>query len=177
MLCWIFSESKDSLATGFNDWIHLQQTLSQHERKNEHNLSYSILYKWRLNRTIDYELEKAIREEESFWRKILTRTIDVTLTLASCNFPFCGHDESLNSQNPGVFLSMIYLLSRYDPIFKSLLEGRTQDSVTSFSPAIQNEIIDMLENSVREKIISDVRQSPFFSVILDSTQDIAKIDQ
>ena len=26
--CWIFSESKDSLATGFNDWIHLQQTLS-----------------------------------------------------------------------------------------------------------------------------------------------------
>ena len=72
---------------------------------------------------------------------------------------------------------MIHLLSRYDPILKSLLEERTKNSITYLRPAMQNEIIDMIGNSIREKIIFDVRQSPFFSVILDSTQDIAKIDQ
>lgn len=45
--CWLFSESKDSLATGFNGWIHLHQTLSRHESKNEHNLSCSIFDQWR----------------------------------------------------------------------------------------------------------------------------------
>ena len=75
--CWIFSESKDLLATGFHDWIHLQQTLSRHKSKNKHNLSCSIFDKWRLNRTVDSELQKTIREEESFYRKILTRIIVV----------------------------------------------------------------------------------------------------
>jgi hypothetical protein len=45
------------------------------------------------------------------------------------------------------------------------------------SNTIQNEIITLLANTILEQIILSINQSPFFSVIMDTTQDINKIDQ
>jgi hypothetical protein len=39
------------------------------------------------------------------------------------NMPFRGHNENIYSKNPGMFLSVINLLSKYDPVLRNLLEN------------------------------------------------------
>ena len=45
------------------------------------------------------------------------------------------------------------------------------------SPEIQNELINLLADELVTQIMAEIRQAPFVSIILDSTQDIAKVDQ
>lgn len=127
--CWLFSREKDSIANGFNDWFHLNQAITRHEQKQSHNESCAVYDRWRRNDTIDHELESKILQEVSVWRQILERVIKVTLTLASSNMPFRGHDESLDSLNPGPFLSIINLLSEYDLVLKTLLENKKKNQL------------------------------------------------
>lgn len=90
------------MAKGFNDWIHLQQAINRHGQKLSHNQSCAIFNRWRLNETIDKELELKIRQEINIWNQILERIIEVTLTLASCNMPFRGHDESTDCKSRNI---------------------------------------------------------------------------
>lgn len=175
--CWLFGQADDTMAVGYNDWTHLQQGINRHEEKLSHNESCAIFDHWRRNKTIDQDVDENLRQEVSAWRKILERVIDVTLTLASCNMPFRGHDESENSKNPGAFISIIKLLSKYDPVLQNLLEQRKKKSVTYLSPSIQNEIIVILGNAIKQNIVTKIKNASCFSVIIDTTQDIAKIDQ
>ena len=56
------------------------------------------------------------KREISYWTSVLTRITDVTLTLASCNLAFRGHPEKVGEPSSGNFLSIVELLSRYDPV-------------------------------------------------------------
>jgi hypothetical protein len=78
---------------------------------------------------------------------------------------------------PGMFLPVINLLSKYDPVLQNLLENRTKKSVTYLSPNIQNEVINLLANSVQQELVNKINASSFYSIIIDSTQDISKVDQ
>jgi hypothetical protein len=97
-------------------------------------------------------------------------------TLASCNMPFRGHNENIDSKNPGMFLSIINLLSKYDPVLRNLLENRTKKSVTFIKTQTykMKYVINLLANSVQQELIN---KSSFYSIIIDSTQDIFKVDQ
>lgn len=76
----------------------------------------------------------------------------------------------------GNFLNMVDLLARYDPLFKSHLEN---DKVRTkyMSPKIQNEMIELASKHVLDGIVCEIRETTFFSLILDTTQDISKADQ
>lgn len=50
-------------------------------------------------------------------------------------------------------------------------------SIKYLSPQIQNEIIHCLANELRKVLISKIKTAPFYSIIIDTTQDISKKDQ
>jgi len=66
-------------------------------------------------------MELSIQNECNFWRQVLDRVINVTLTLATSKLFFRGHRETEFSKNKGNFLSIITLISKYDPILEKLL--------------------------------------------------------
>lgn len=177
--CWLFCklQKPDQFVRGFSDWNHLNRIIKRHEGNDEHNKCCAIFDKWKNNKTIDKAQESLLRQEINKWRQILERIIDVTLTLATTNMPFRGTNENLDSSNPGVFLSIIKLLSKYDPVLKNLLDSRSKMSTTYLSPQIQNEIIDILGKAVKDEIKKSIESAPFFSIIIDTTQDISKTDQ
>lgn len=107
---------------------------------------------------------------------MIERIFDVTLTLATCNLAFRKSSEKLGSNSKGNFLSIIELLSKYDPILQELLL-RPQGTTKYLSPKIQNDLIDLLASHVQKDIISELQSAPFFSVIFDTTQDVSKVDQ
>ena len=117
-----------------------------------------------------------MRNAALFWRQVLERIVNVMLTLACCNISFRGHREVLEQPNGGNFLAIIELLAGYDPVLKDLI-SRHEGSVKYLSPAIQNELIYILSQRVQQDIVADINKAPFFSVIMDTTQDLAKNDQ
>nr|CAI5870322.1 unnamed protein product [Callosobruchus analis] len=68
------------------------------------------------------------------------------------------------------------LLSNYDATLKELLL-KPKGEINYLSPTIQNEIISLLGTTVRNNIISEIQKAPFLTIILDTTQDLPKIDQ
>nr|CAI5832529.1 unnamed protein product [Callosobruchus analis] len=68
------------------------------------------------------------------------------------------------------------LLSNYDATLKELLL-KPKGEINYLSPTIQNEIISLLGTTVRNNIISKIKKVLFLTIILDTTQDLSKIDQ
>ncbi|XP_030750799.1 zinc finger MYM-type protein 1-like [Sitophilus oryzae] len=152
--------------------------MTKHESSNNHISACLIYNKWNSDQVLDTDLDKTLKFKNNYWIKVLERVINVTLTLAKNNVSFRGDNESLyhGDHNRGNFLNIIELLSIYDPVLKELL-SKDKKCVKYLSPTIQNEIINLLANEVKTELISQINESPFFSVIMDTTQDISKIDQ
>ncbi|KAE9522499.1 hypothetical protein AGLY_017092 [Aphis glycines] len=112
------------------------------------------------------------------WRNLLKRLIKIILYLTSVNLALRGNEGSKQINNPteGKFLRTVYLLAEFDPLLKIILEDKNQ-KIKYLSVSIQNELIDILSTDLRRTICNEIKNSIFFSVILDSTQDITKEDQ
>lgn len=179
--CWLFGDrkklgSEPAWAKGIQKWKGLSTKIQVHETSQTHIDSCIIYDQWRKKGTIDEESEKQLRKEKNFGRDVLNRIVNVTLTMAMNNMAFRGHREKIGEVNSGNFLAIIELLAEYDPILKQLLQ-LPQGKVKYLSPKIQNEVIDILSKQVLNDILSEVQNAQFYSLIIDTTQDISKCDQ
>lgn len=57
------------------------------------------------------------------------------------------------------------------------LLSRPNGTIKYLSPVIQNELITILGNALETELCNEIKHSPFYSIITDTTQDISKIDQ
>nr|CAI5828768.1 unnamed protein product [Callosobruchus analis] len=147
------------------------QTILDHEKSQQH-ISASLSYNSCLQgNTIDTLLKSEIDSKITFWRDVLHRIINVIITLVSCNLPLRGHDS-----DSGNFMAISRLLSNYDATLKELLL-KAKGEIYYLSPTIQNEIISLPGTIVRNNFISEIKRAPFLTIILDTTQDLSKIDQ
>ncbi|KAK1884134.1 Zinc finger MYM-type protein 1 [Dissostichus eleginoides] len=179
--CWLFADRgapfySDAWVKGVRDWQHLSARIDSHAQSQVHVGACVIYEQWKKNGRIDANMERNARNAANYWRQVLERIVNVTITLATCNLAFRGHREILGQPNSGNFLSMIELLACYDPVLKELVQ-RPQGSVKYLSPAVQNEIIYIIAKRVQCDIQVEINNAPFFSVIMDTTQDISKRDQ
>jgi len=71
---------------------------------------------------------------------------------------------------------MVYLLAEFDPIMSDLLNDEKK-KIKYLSWKIQSELIDLLASSTRNLVCEDIKKSHWFSIIMDPTLDITKIDQ
>lgn len=125
--CWLFSISNErsEWRTGVRTWKSLSWKIKKHSNTKHHIASCKIYELWKKNKTVDRELEDKIQYEASFWKMVLDRLFNITLTLAKNSLAFRGHRESTNlldedSYN-GNFLSQVQLLAKYDDFMKQLL--------------------------------------------------------
>ena len=110
--CWLFANRQSSSfnaawVNGVRDWRHLTPKIQKHECTETHLDACLLMQRWCLNKTLDEQNENEKQNQIKFWRDVLERTINVPLTLASCNLPFRGHRESVDKPGSGSFLSVI----------------------------------------------------------------------
>lgn len=177
--CWLFDAGKDRFgsSSGYNDWAHITRAIESHENSTEHSRACGAFDCIRTQRGIDDQLATNMKENVRYWRLVLRRLLDVTLLLGMNDLPFREHRKTADgSTSMGNFLEVIHLLARYDDILAVLIK-RPAGTVNYLSPEIQNELINLLADELVTQIMDEIRQAPFVSIILDSTQDIAKVDQ
>jgi len=94
------------------------------------------------------------------------------------SLPFSGHREKLGSGKGenGNFICFIELIAKYDPVLEKVI-NQGNNKINYCSPKIQNELIQFISNKVENELILNIKETPFFPFIIDTTQDISKVDQ
>ena len=128
---------------------------------------------------MDSDLQRVINGEMKKWRDILKVIVDAILFCAKNNLALRGSTEVIGEQNSGIFLNLIELISHYYPLVaEHVASVKAKKTTTSyFSPRIQNELIELLGQKVRNEILSNVREAKYYSVLFDCTPDASHKEQ
>jgi len=112
------------------------------------------------------------------WRNLLKRLIKIILSITAGNCALRGKEGSLKMKyaTEGNFLRTVRLLVEFDPLLNNILNDENQ-KIKYLNWSVQNEMLDILSTELCLLICNNIRSSSFFSVILDSTQDMTKQDQ
>jgi hypothetical protein len=99
--------------------------------------------------------------------------------LTSRGLPIHGENELIGSPKNGNFLGCLELIAKSDPFMADNLAryGNKGRGVPSYlSSTIVDEFILQLSD-ILNKIVTELKQTKYYSIIVDSTSDISHIDQ
>jgi len=166
---------------GFNDWKNASERLTSHEQSKEHNTNIlNFMSRQKLTGRIDQELIEQIENETKYWKEVLIRVIETIKFLASRGLALRGSNEKIYEQNNGNFLGALQLVARFDPFLANHI-GRYGNAgkgiPTYLSKTIYEEIIIQIKHKMTNTIIEEIKHAKYYSIIIDSTPDIAHIDQ
>ena len=98
-----------------------------------------------------------------------------------------GHRESITAftgienthSNSGNFTELLKFVGEFDSVMKAHLTDVQQNSgsTTYLSPEIQNEFIQLLASTIKEKLLCDIQRPKYFELMFDSTPDAAHREQ
>jgi len=187
--CKLFSNDSTTqiVGTGFCDWRHCSDYLNKHENSLRHVNSvrswYELKTRLEKNCTIDAEQQNIYNREKKRWRAVIERMIAVVQFLASQNLAFRGTSAELYRRDNGNFLKAVEMLAKFDPVISEHLNiiSRCNDNKTRIPHYLgqhfQNEIINILAESIRNEITRIVKKAKYYAIILDSTPDISHTEQ
>lgn len=110
-------------------------------------------------------------------RNTVGRLFDIIRLIGKLGMPFRGHREDGSSDNKGLFRELVdFLAASGDEILSDHLQNMAANA-TYLSPTIQNEMIDIIGESVLEVVLEQVKAAQIFSVLMDETTDASHIEQ
>lgn len=168
---------------GQQDWINIGTLLKQHENSPDHAknlLSWKKLeVRLRKGETIDQTELSLLEAERNRWREVLIRLVSIIQSLAERNMGLRGSVNTLHVNNNGNFLKEVELLAKFDPVLKEHV--RRIDSganhTTYLGKTIQNELIACISDTILRTIVVQIKESKYFSLILDCTPDVSHQEQ
>uniref|UniRef100_A0A2S2NB80 Zinc finger MYM-type protein 1 n=1 Tax=Schizaphis graminum TaxID=13262 RepID=A0A2S2NB80_SCHGA len=166
---------------GFNDRKNAESRVSQHENSTKHK-SNLITLKERANTlgTINVSLTKQLDEHINYWENVLRRVVATVKALSSRGLPLRGHNEKFGSTQNGNYLMAMELISEFDPFLAEHIGkfGQCGSGHTNYlSSTIYEEIIQLMADKIRQKIIDEIKTVKYYSIIVDSSPDISHVDQ
>lgn len=183
--CWLFSKIETATVwanpqKGFCNFKKGLEKIKLHEESHAHRELQNkfVITKLRIlkNSTVINEQLRAQKNEVIKNRESLKRFLDIILFLAKQNLPLRGHLEYGDSNNKGNFLELVNLIKKYDVTLAEHLSNTSKVSKYT-SPTIQNELLHFISTEVLTKIVSEIRNARYYSLIVDSTLDITKKEQ
>ncbi|KAL4131914.1 hypothetical protein QTP88_009146 [Uroleucon formosanum] len=132
-----------------------------------------------LHKTVDNNIQDNLNIEKERWRSILKRIIACIEFLAEHNDAFRGTSSKLYTPNNGKFLGLIQMIAKFDIIMADHLRRVCNDEIHDhyLGPRIQNELISIIATKIRDEIINRVKQSKYFTILLDGTPDKSHKEQ
>ncbi|KAJ8882263.1 hypothetical protein PR048_018751 [Dryococelus australis] len=146
--CRLFVTIQMSLSSesGYSDWKHMSELLSEHETSPHHMKAYQswseCSQRLHLGKMIDSENHRILPNETERWRE---------------NLAFRGKSDLIYQRNNRNFLKILAFIGKFDVIIADHLQRITskQSYVHYLRENIQNEIISMLGSKIRQTILNE----------------------
>lgn len=182
--CKLFSQQTVALtSTGFDDWANTSVRLTEHEKSRGH---LQATVQWleaerRLNKecTLDHLHQQRIKDEKTRWQNVFQRLFAVVQFLAEHNLAFRGSVDRVFQPHNGNFLGLVELIAKFDPVMQEhlrrIMDGEIHDHYLGHR--IQNELVQLMADNVKNTIVDRVKCAKYYSVILDCTPDLSHKEQ
>ncbi|XP_060855118.1 zinc finger MYM-type protein 1-like [Metopolophium dirhodum] len=189
--CWtcklfgsIRAQKNSFVTTGCNSWghlgglygqIHLHETCKDHLEAELNKIMYIN------NNRVDIQLMNSNNKHVAMNRAVVHVLMDIVLCLSKHNDAFRGHTECLTNGKSGKFLDWVNVFAKHHTILATHLENikssTKKQRLTFLSKSSQNSMLNCIAESIRETILKEVKAAGMYSLILDSTTDVSKLDQ
>ncbi|XP_060846412.1 zinc finger MYM-type protein 1-like [Rhopalosiphum padi] len=93
---------------------------------------------------------------------------------------FRGNSHNFGSKQNGNYLGCLELVAKFDPFLSAHIANygnKGKGNVSYLSSNICDEFITLMSNTVIDKIVSEIKERKYFSLIVDSTPDVTTRDQ
>ena len=181
-----FSSSRPEQAftsNGFKDWKHATGKggiLSGHNDCCTHKQAVVAWNQYTLNSqkgtSVSERLGTARVEQIKQNRHYLKSVIEILLLCSHQEIALRGHRESEMSSNRGNFMEILKLVAAHDPIVHHRLNDGPKNAAYT-SPDIQNTLLNVMGNVVRNEICLAVKNAGVYSILADETKDSSKREQ
>ncbi len=158
------------VSTGFRNWKKAIEKFTAHQTSQAHQ--HYVTVTARQPNPISAQLSSAWRKQQEVARHCLRKIVSSVRHVARQGQSLRGHTEE-----SGNLYRLIKLRAEEDdPV---LLKWLTDRATAYVSPKSQNEILNIMANTIIRGIASEIRSLALvqFSVIVDGTQDISGIEQ
>ena len=166
------------------------EMLCKHSNKEHHKVAIVCAEEFERSMSgqqpdIQQILSKSLADKISANCQKLSSIMKTILFCGQQNIPLRGHqDSALNverdvddSQNHGNFIALLsFRIDAGDSVLENHLSTAAWNA-TYTSNTIQNQIISILADQVRQSIISSVKAAKWFSVIADEVTDVSNKEQ
>lgn len=165
----IFSKNAEKAFTqdGFNNWKKAIEKFKGHEHSLCHREA-SIKYKASQNQQpVSQQLSNQLKAEQETRRMCLLKQLESLTFLLRQGLAVRGHKD-----DEGNLRQLLKLRLKDVPALEHWISEKNY-----FSPDILNEQISIVAKSILRKLIEDIRNVQWFSVIADETSDVANQEQ
>ena len=167
------------VSTGFRNWKKAlgrkRSYIEQHKRSDSHKVAEEkvaiFLHTRQPGTDIALLLSEQVKQQQSCIKKGILSIIDVILAMG---IPFRGNWDTNERMEDGNFAFFMNWKSEYHEDLKIHLANAPQNAKYT-SPRVQNEIIQLCETAIRERIMLNI--SRYWSLMADETQDCSSTEQ
>ncbi|XP_025407400.1 uncharacterized protein LOC112681350, partial [Sipha flava] len=147
--CKLFGCSTQLGDAGFNDWKNGHLVISRHENSLAHkNNTLSFITLQSDVGRIDTQLATQVTDEINYWKAVLHRVVEVIKFLGAKGLSFREKYGNRGKGTPSYLSSTIY-----------------------------EELLLLMKNDIIKIILKELKAAKYYSLIVDSTSDIANVDQ
>lgn len=163
-------------STGFKNWktaLEKSKGLPKHNSSNTHILSMAMWNEKKLRLSKGMEISSLVNDEVlQRNRYYVTSIAEIIQFLAVNELPMRGSYNIEEHEEQSLFKNLFEFTLRKDKKLMECYKGIPRNA-TYLSPEIQNDVIQILTDCVRESIVDDVKNAdvPWFTILADGTKD------
>jgi hypothetical protein len=170
----------------FRAWMKALAKIGEHGKLDYHQASMTTMQEFifryenpsmAVHTLLDNEIQKRMEENQA----ILEAIFKVVILCGKQGFALRGHrDDKIEWEdfdgNHGNFLELLHFRAETDDNLRRHLQ-RAPSNAKMTSKTIQNEVIAVIGNVIRNEILHEVKQAMFFSIIADEVTDVSSKEQ
>lgn len=168
---------------GVRNWQSATGKFRKHAKSEPHLLSLEAWTQYRANQKELGETSSVKSQLSAARQKLVRENRHYIKTMMKCirfaavqEIALRGHDECTESENVGNFKELMRLVSEHDEIVLSRLTKGPQNAVYT-SPEVQNEVVNIMAQSVQLEIAREVSDCGVFALLADESRDVSKKEQ